>query len=220
MGLFWWCLNFQLFPDHDFRSVTSQEQKSFVSASSLMISSPKFSLYKHYALTKNKELSCIRAVRILEDWGCSCFTKLHCYFPLLLWHRNHVLQFPLWLGGEIWGGHVHLPRVRCGSETCPRVPQGLSTVCNKPDIPGANLPAVTVSFLVCYTLLPPYFLATPRIFTLSNDGECYRYRLFTSAFITPPEEQAGTFFKSMAFGTAGQSCCRLPSHGTGKGKNN
>lgn len=169
-----------------------------------------------------RELSCayMWAVRILEDWECFCFTKWHWYFPLLLWHRNHVLQFPLWLGREIWGGHIHLPRVWCGSETCPWVPQGVSTICNKPDISGANLPAVTVSFFIYCTLLPPYFLAVPRIFLLWHDGECSSYRLLASAHTTPPEEQAETFFNSMPFGIVGQSYCRLLSHSIGKGKNN
>lgn len=124
---------------------------------SLLISSSKLSLYRHYALFRTKELSCayMWAVRILEDWGHSSFIKWHWYFLLLLWHHNHVLQFPLWLGGEVWGGHVHLPCVWCGSETCPWVPQGVSTICNKPDVSGANLPAVTVSFLIFCTFPPP-----------------------------------------------------------------
>lgn len=124
---------------------------------SLLMSSPKLSLYRHYALFRTKELSCayMWAIRILEDWGHSSFIKWHWYFLLLLWHHNHVLQFPLWLGGEVWGGHVHLPCVWCGSETCPWVPQGVSTICNKPDISGANLPAVTVSFLIFLHLSPP-----------------------------------------------------------------
>lgn len=156
---------------------------------SLLISSSKLSLYRHYALFRTKELSCayMWAVRILEDWGHSSFIKWHWYFLLLLWHHNHVLQFPLWLGGEVWGGHVHLPCVWCGSETCPWVPQGVSTICNKPDVSGANLPAVTVSFLIFCTFPPPppYFLTASWIFTLSNDGECCRYRLLASAHYAP-----------------------------------
>lgn len=200
-------------------SMTSQEQRSFASGSFLLIYSPKLSLCRPYALSRSKKLSWtyIQADRILVDWGHSCFSKWHCYFPFLLWHHNYVLQFPLWLGGEIWGGHVHLPCVWCGSETCPWVPQGVSTICNKPDVSGANLPAITVSFLLCCPLLL-YFLAAPWIFMLSNDGQYGRYRLLASASTTFPEEQSGTFLNLIAFGTAGHSCCRLFSHSAGKGK--
>lgn len=142
----------------------------------------------------------------------------HCalYFPLLLWHCNYMLQFPFWLGREVWGGHVHLPCMWCGSETCPWVPQGISTICNKPDISGANLPAVTVSF----SFVAPFSLLA----CCTSDVHSFKWWgigivCLLALMLHTLEEQARIFFSSMAFGTAGVSCCKDCFCSTEKRKN-